>query len=142
MFFGDVAKVIEYDSGLDAGDAARRIDLKNLCHVLGEVENDRNVAALSGKRGASATTEERRAKLSAERDRGKYIVNLARKDDADGDLAVVGAVGRVKSTAAGIEPDLTANLRAQRLGKSGRVHSRRICRLPNLHKVVWHGPGF
>jgi len=102
--------VIEHDSGLDAGDAAGRIDLKNLRHVLGEVENNRYVAALAGERCAPAPAEEWRTELAAERDRRQDIVNIAGKDYADGDLAVVGAVGRVEGTAAGIKPDLAANL--------------------------------
>jgi len=110
IFFGGVAKVIEHNSGLDAGDAAGRIDLKNLRHVLGEVENNRYVATLSGERCASATAEKRRTELAAERDGGKYIVHVARKNHANRHLAVVRAVGRVQGAAAGIEPDLAANL--------------------------------
>jgi hypothetical protein len=110
IFLSGVAQVIEHDSGLDADDAARRIDLKNLRHVLGEVENNRDVAALSGKRRAPAPAEEWRTELAAERDRRQDIFNIAGKDYADGDLAVVGTVGRVQGAAAGIEPDLTANL--------------------------------
>ena len=48
MFFGCVTEMIEHHSGLHAGDAAGGIDLQNIPHVFGEVENHRDVRALSG----------------------------------------------------------------------------------------------
>ena len=58
MFFGGVAEVVENDAGLHAGDAAGGIDLENPRHVLGEVEDDGDVAALAGERGAAAAAEQ------------------------------------------------------------------------------------
>src|SRR5262249_24471597 len=66
MFFGSVAKVIEDDSGLDSRNAPLGIDLENVVHVLGEIENDGDVAALSGKRCATAAAKERGAKFTAD----------------------------------------------------------------------------
>jgi hypothetical protein len=47
MFFSGVAKTIEDHSGLDSRDAADGINLKDFGHVLGEIDNDREVAALA-----------------------------------------------------------------------------------------------
>jgi hypothetical protein len=116
VLFGGGAESVEDDSGLHAGDAAGGIDFENARHVLGEIENDGDVAALAGERGAAAAAEQRRAELAAERDRCKNVVGIAWEHDADGDLAVVGAVGGVESAGAAIEPDFTANLGAQSLG--------------------------
>jgi hypothetical protein len=46
-------------------------------------------------------------------DRGQDIVGVARDDDTDRNLAVVGGIGRVKGAAAGIESHLASNLAAQ-----------------------------
>jgi hypothetical protein len=48
VFLGRRAKTVEHDAGLDACDAALRIDFENPCHVLRKVENDCGVATLSG----------------------------------------------------------------------------------------------
>ena len=70
MFFGGVAEMVEHDTGLHAGDAADRINFENPRHVLGEIEHDRDVAALSGERCASAAAKKRGAELAAEGDGG------------------------------------------------------------------------
>ena len=70
VFFGGGAKTVEHDSGLYAGDAAGGIDFENPRHVFGEIENDGDVAALSGERRAAAAAEQRRAELAAECDSG------------------------------------------------------------------------
>ena len=117
MLFGGGAQMIEDDSGLHAGDAARGIDLENPRHVFGEIEDDGNVAALAGKRRAAAAAEQRRAELAAERNGGEYIVGVARENDTDGHLAVVGTVGRVECASAAVKADFAANLPAEGFGK-------------------------
>jgi hypothetical protein len=101
--------MVEHNSGLNAGDAAGRIDFENPRHVLGKIEDDRDVAALPGKRCAAAAAEQRRPELTAQRDSGKNIVVIARQHDADRNLPVVGAVGRVERAAALIEADFAAD---------------------------------
>jgi hypothetical protein len=118
VFFGGGAEVIEDDSRLDAGRAANGIDFEDLIHVGGEIEDDGNVAALSGEGCASAAAEQRRAELAAECDRGLNIVRIARQHYSDRNLAVVGAVGGVESAGAAIEADFTANLFAQSFGQT------------------------
>ena len=77
--------------------SAVRIDLEDPVHVLREVEDDRDVAALAGEARAGAAREHRRAELPARRDSGGDVVGVARNDEADRDLAVVGAVGGVQA---------------------------------------------
>jgi hypothetical protein len=48
VLLGCSAQIIEDDAGLDARDAARGIDFENARHVLGKVEDDGGVTALSG----------------------------------------------------------------------------------------------
>ncbi len=50
------------------------------------------------------------------------IVFVAGNDDADGHLAVVGAVGRVERAAAAVEADLAAHDAAKIGGKIGHGH--------------------
>ena len=109
MFFGGVAEVIEDNAGLDARDAAFGIDLQNLSHVPGEIEHDRDIATLAGQRSSSATAKERSAEFTANGDGREDVIRIARKNYADGNLAVVGAVSGVESAAAIIEADFTTN---------------------------------
>jgi hypothetical protein len=48
MLFSGVAQTIEDHSGLDPRDAADGVNLKDFRHVLREIDNDRDVAALPG----------------------------------------------------------------------------------------------
>jgi hypothetical protein len=121
MFFGGVAQLVENDSGLHASDAASGIDLEDRGHVLGKIEDDGDVAALAGERRSSATTEQRRAKVATDGNSGENILSVAGNDYANGNLAIVGSVGGVESTGAGIEADLAANVGAQRLCKTDRI---------------------
>jgi len=128
VLFSGSAESVEHDSGLNARDTAGGIDLKNPRHVLREIEDDGDVAALSGERRAAAAAKQRRTKLAAQRNRGENIVSIAGQYDADGDLAVVGAVGGVEGTGAAIEADILANpaakFSAQGFCQSSGVHQR------------------
>jgi hypothetical protein len=117
MFFGGVAEVIEDDSGLYAGDAAGRVDFEDLRHVLGEIEDDGDVAALSGEGRASAAAEQGSVEFAAEGDGGEDVVGIVRENYPDGDLAVIGAIGSVESAGTGVKADFAANLAAQGLGQ-------------------------
>jgi hypothetical protein len=113
MFFGCVAELIQNDSGLDARDAAFGIDLENLSHVLREVKNNGNVAALSGEGGPTAATEKRSAELAADGDGGEDVVGITRKNHADRNLAVVRTIGGVEGAAAIVELHVAADLSSQ-----------------------------
>jgi hypothetical protein len=113
VLFGGGAKSVEHDSGLYTGDAAAGIDFENARHVLGKIQNDGDVAALSGEGGASATAKKRRAKFAAERDGRENILGVARKNDSNRNLAVVGAIRRVEGARARVEANFAADLRAE-----------------------------
>jgi hypothetical protein len=57
MLFGGVAELIEYNAGLHTSDAACRIDRKNSPHVLGKIQHDGDIAALTCKRCAAPAAE-------------------------------------------------------------------------------------
>src|SRR5580658_6464329 len=116
VFCGSGAETVEHDSGLHAGNAPGGIDFEDPRHVFGKIEDDGDVAALSGERRASAATEQRGAELAAECDRGLNIVPVAREHYADRNLAVVGAVGGIESTSAAVETNFTMNCSTQRFG--------------------------
>src|SRR5215468_297288 len=89
MFLGCGPEVVEDDSRLSACDAPPRIELDNLRHVLREVEDYSNIAALARKRCASASTEQRRTVFPADRNRCDYVVVVSWEYHADGNLPVV-----------------------------------------------------
>ncbi len=79
-------------------------------HVLREIEDHGDVAALAGKRGAAAAAEDRSAILARQRDGGDDVIDIAGKNYADRNLTIVGAVGGVQGAAAGVETDFAAYL--------------------------------
>ncbi len=125
IFFGGVSQLIEDDSGLHAGDAPTGIDLEDLSHVLREIEDDGDVAALSGERGASAAAEERSIEFATGRNGREHIIGVGGNDDANRNLPVVGAVCRVERTSAVVETNFPANLRTQTFGE---CVGHRVCR--------------
>ena len=98
------------------------IDFQDLAHVAGEIEHQRHVAALPGQRGPAAAAKERSAVFARQRDCGDDVIGVARKNHADRDLAIVGAVGGIEGAAAGIETDVAADMAAQGLFQRGRIH--------------------
>ena len=89
VFLGCGAEIVEDDSRLHAGDAAGGIDFENPRHVLGEIEDDGDVAALPSQRRAAAAAKQRSAELTAQRDSGENIIIVAREHYSDRNLAVV-----------------------------------------------------
>src|SRR5579863_6274148 len=124
ILFSRVAEMVEDDSGLDAGDAALGIDLENLRHVLRKIEDDGDVAELSGKRGSGAAAKKRSAELAARGDRHENVVGIAREDDSDGYLAVVRSVGRIESAAAVVEADISPHFRAESISQPRSITER------------------
>jgi len=110
--------VVEDDAGLHASDAAGRIDLENARHVLGEVEYDGDIAALSCEGGTAAAAEHRSIEFSAEGERGEDVVGVVRENNADGHLAVIRTVGRVEGAAAVVEANVSTQMFMQSVGES------------------------
>jgi hypothetical protein len=52
--------------------------------------------------------------FEAQRYGSKHIFFIARNDDPDGNLAVIGTVGSIKSAAAGVEADFSAKMAEER----------------------------
>jgi hypothetical protein len=126
VFFGGGSEMVEHDSGLYARDVAGGINFEDLRHVLRKIEDDGDIAALSGEGRAAAAAEKWRAELTAERDGGLNVVGIAREHDSDGDMAVVGTVSRVESTAPAVEADFTSHLCAQSFCQRRGVNLRGI----------------
>jgi hypothetical protein len=59
--------------------------------------------------------------LATERNRGKHVLLVTRDYHSDWNLAIVGAIGGIKSTAAGIEANLAAKVAAQSGFEGGRI---------------------
>ena len=114
MLFSGGAKAVEDDSWLDTRNAALGINLEDVRHVLRKIEDDGGVATLSGERSATAASQQRSTVFAANGDGREHVFFVARNDHSDWHLAVVGAVGRVESAAAGVEADLSAKMTAQR----------------------------
>ena len=107
--FGGIAQRIENDAWLNAREFALRIELKNLVHVLRKIEDDGDVAALSGEAGAGAARKNGSFEFPAGGDGGDDIVRIAGNYEADGNLAVIGAVCGIQGATAAIETHFAAH---------------------------------
>ncbi len=116
---GGGPQVVQHRARLHHGQAALGVDLDDPMHVLGEVQHHRHVAALAGQAGAAAAGQDRHVVLAAEGDSGHDVVGVAREDDADWDLPVVGGVGGVQGAAAAVEADLAGHVAAEGAGEGG-----------------------
>src|SRR5262245_55493323 len=101
----DCLQVVENQTGLNACDAALRIDLEDLPQVLRHVEDDRDVAALSGQACAGAAGEAGDTLFAADSYRVDDLSHGTRDDDGNGHLTVVRGVGGVQGAGPGIEGD-------------------------------------
>ena len=63
--------------------------------------------------------------FTAERDGGEDIISVARKNYADRNLTIVGAIGCVERAAGGVETDIASKLVAQLFGENGSIRERR-----------------
>jgi hypothetical protein len=76
--------------------------------VLRAVDHHRDVAALSGEARSAAARQDGNVVVAADLDGRDHVIGVARNDDADRDLPVVGGVRRVQRAVAGREQDLAA----------------------------------
>jgi hypothetical protein len=141
VFFRGVTKAIKNHTGLNPRNPSSWIDLDNVVHVAREIEHQSYVAALSGERGSATTTEERRAELTGYRHGGNDIVEIAGKDYSDGNLAIIGPIGRIESTASLVETYVTAHVPAQSGGKAAGIHSGGFGCAIELGEVTLHVGG-
>ncbi|HKF35379.1 MAG TPA: hypothetical protein VKB35_00645 [Ktedonobacteraceae bacterium] len=106
---GGGAQHIQDDAGLDACDLPPRIDREDGAHVLGHVDDDGGVAALPCQASPAAARQQGDSIAPAERDGLDDVLYAAGKHDADGHLAVVGAIGRVERPAPLVKAHLTVD---------------------------------
>ena len=114
VFFRRIAQFVQYNSRLHHRHPPCWINLQNLRHVLGKIQNDRDIAALTGKRRPATSAQQGCAKLARRRDGGNHIVIISGKYDTDWDLPVVGSIRCVKRAAAIVEADFALHPAAQR----------------------------
>jgi hypothetical protein len=109
VFLGGVAQLIADDARLHACSLFLGVELDDLTHVLREVHDNRDVAALSVRAGAAAARENRRPVLVAGGDGLHDVFVVLRYDDPDRDLPVDRVIRGVKRPAAAVETYLTAD---------------------------------
>ena len=138
------AKLVEHEAGLHACPSFLRIDLEHAVQMFGEVDDDGDVAALTGERRAAAARENRRAEPAGDLDRRDDVFLGFRNDDADGNLTIVRSVGRIQCARAVVETDLTGYRGSQRPFEPARVAvpfapvGTRARRLPSLARLRGH----
>ena len=101
-----VAQCIEHHAWLDTGKPPAGIDLEDLIHVLGEVQHDGDIAALSRKARARPSSQHRGIEFPARRHCRNHVFRIARDHEANRNLAVIRPVRRVEGAAPAIETHL------------------------------------
>ena len=98
-----------------------RVGLAYLREVLRAVDDHGVVHGLAGQAGAAAAVDDRGTEAGADPVRGHHVIEAARHQDADGDLAKVRRVIGVHRQPAGVEADLAGRLVAQGALQAGDV---------------------
>ncbi len=106
---GGPAQGIEHAAGLYPSDAPVGIDVEDGSEVPGPVDDDRLVGALPRHRRPSAAVQDRDAGTATERHSADGVVDAAGAHHTEGDLAVVGGVGRVQRPSAAREVHVTVH---------------------------------
>ena len=113
MGLGSVSEVIANRSRLNARVFLTRIQLNDVVQILAPVDDNGNIAALTGDARTAATRENWCAEPAARSYCPNNIFKRFRNDDRDGYLPVIGCVHRIHAPAAGIKSDFTVNTPAQ-----------------------------
>jgi hypothetical protein len=120
LFVGGFAKMIEDAAGLNVAEAALGVDAQDLVHVFRKIHDDGDVAALAGEAGSASAGKNRGIVLAGEANGGFDILNVSGNDDADGGLAVIGAVGGVEGARSLIEADFSIDRLLESAGEGLR----------------------
>src|SRR3982751_4112438 len=83
-----ILQIIKDQSRFNARELCLDINFNKSVHVLGEIDDHRDVAALAGETGAAAATCNRRAKFATDCDGGDYVTAVARNQHADWNLPI------------------------------------------------------
>src|SRR6476660_6601954 len=110
--------MVKHAARLDPRVLFLRLDLDDPVQILGEIDDDGDIARLSAEAGAAAARQQRRAMLAGERDGLNHFVDGAGNNDADGYLAVVGAVDGIESAGGSVKADVAGDGGAQLCGES------------------------
>jgi hypothetical protein len=115
MFFGRIPEPVKHDARLNPGKFPIRIQFKDSVHVLREINDHRHIAALAGQAGAASAREYGRTQFPARRHSRDDVRFIARQDQPNGRLPVVGSIRSIESAGCLIEADLAPNYLAQLL---------------------------
>src|ERR1700722_7987534 len=103
IFLRAIPQRVQNDARLDSCELPCDVDLQDLVHVLRKVQNHRDVASLPGKASARTARQDRRAILPARGYRCDHIVFISWYHQADGNLPVIRAIGRIESAASTVK---------------------------------------
>ena len=106
---GGVAEAVENDAGLDAGELVGRVQRFERVHVARVVEDDGDVGGLACEAGAGAAGQNGGSGGATGFEGGYDVGGVARVNDSDGKLAVVGGIGGEEGAGAEVEEDIAAD---------------------------------
>ncbi len=105
MKFGCIPQRVTHNARLYASRFPAGIELQNVVHVFREIQDNSHVAALARQAGSRAAGQHGSAVAPAGRHGCDHVFGIARNDETDGHLAIVGAIRRVQRAASAIEAD-------------------------------------
>jgi hypothetical protein len=120
-----LAQMVEHHAGLDAGGFGCGIQIQDVAHVFGDVEEDGEVDGLTGHPGAAAAQHDGRVETAAALDRRRHVTGVARDHHPDRHLPVIAGGGGVHGAIGGVEADFPAHVAAQVPGESFDIDARR-----------------
>src|SRR5262249_6799097 len=121
-----LAQMIKHHAGLHPRVFLLWIEFQDLIEIFGKINDDSNVATLSGEAGATTACQNRSAITAGKRQRLDYIINCFGNYNADRDLAIVGPIIGIERAAPLIKPSLATDAAAQVFCQGFRAIAREL----------------
>jgi hypothetical protein len=118
---GSIAECVAYRSGLDTSIFLVRIQLNDVVQIFRPINDNRNVAALACQTCPAASRKQWSAEPSTQSNRINYVLPGFGNDYANGNLPIVGAVGRIQRLAPGIEANFAGYCFSQKFLHCPRI---------------------
>src|SRR5439155_13240958 len=114
-------EIVEHDTGLDHAGPVLDVERQNAIQVFREIDDEAVIDGLAALRGAAAAGGDLPSFVAGDRQRPQRLVDGLGYDHAGRHDLVERGVGRITTTAEGVEQDVAGQFRAQAPFERGGV---------------------
>src|SRR5690348_5068408 len=125
-FSSRISQIVQHATRTHARDALHRIYFEDLVDVLHPINYHGGIATLPGEARAAAARENRRAKFARDGYGCDNVLNMARNDDANRNLAIIRSVHRLNAAAAAVKTHFAIDFSFERLFQPANLDVDRL----------------